>query len=42
MRINQTDFYPDLIKSGYSPEESYYYANQMYSEWSDRTKLSNN
>lgn len=39
MRINQTDLYPILIDMGYSSDAAYYYANQAYGDWVDRTKL---
>lgn len=39
MEINQIDIYPKLIDLGYSRDAAYYYANQSYSDWFDRTKL---
>lgn len=41
MTINQTNMLPDLIELGYSNEEAYYYANQAYSDWVDKTKMGN-
>ena len=39
MEINETDIYPKLKSLGYSDDAAYYYANQAYSDWFDRTKL---
>ena len=39
MEINQTDIYPKLIDLGYSIDAAYYYANQAYNYWYDRTKI---